>query len=181
MKINWLGTAALTFALGIGGSAVVAQQEQPNRGEYTAASLTQQSQDEQRAREAQEAADAKRQSIREELQEQDNRIAGTAEPGEARQRQSEQAGRTAERFSHDGSRISLSSEQREMLRQAAQNSLTVGSTPGGGSGQTCVTLRRVPDNLARSDPDLAGYRYVAIGDQIVLVDPRQQKIVDVIE
>ena len=177
MKINWLGTAALAFALGIGGSAVVAQpeqpkepqlhernqsarrgQEQPDRGEYTAASLAQQSQDAQRA---QEAADAKRQSIREELQEQDNRIAGTAEP--------------------EGSRISLSSEQREMLKQAAQNSLTVGSTSGGGSGQTCVTLRRVPDDLARSNPDLAGYRYVAIGDQIVLVDPRQQKIVDVIE
>ena len=138
MKINWLGTAALAFALGIGGSAVVAQpeqlkepqlhernqsarrgQEQPDRGEYTAASLAQQSQDEQRAREAQEAADAKRQSIREELQEQDNRIAGTAEP--------------------EGSRISLSSEQREMLKQAAQSSLTVGSTSGGGSGQ--VRLR----------------------------------------
>jgi len=180
MKINWLGTAALTFALGIGGGAVVAQpeqlkepqlhernqsarrgQEQPDRGEYTAASLAQQSQDEQRAREAQEAADAKRQSIREELQEQDNRVAGTAEP--------------------EGSRISLSSEQREMLKQAAQSSLTVGSTSGGGSGQTCVTLRRVPDDLARSNPDLAGYRYVAIGDQIVLVDPRRQKIVDVIE
>jgi hypothetical protein len=39
----------------------------------------------------------------------------------------------------------------------------------------------VPQDLARDNPDLASYSYVAIGDQIVLVDPRDRRIVDVID
>jgi hypothetical protein len=39
----------------------------------------------------------------------------------------------------------------------------------------------VPEELARANPELAQYRYLSIGDQIVLVDPREQRIVQVIE
>jgi len=85
---------------------------------------------------------------------------------------------------HSRTRISLSTEQRESLRREALSagSTTVGSTAGGGgSGQTCLSLRPVPQDLARDNPDLASYSYVAIGDQIVLVDPRDRRIVDVID
>jgi hypothetical protein len=33
----------------------------------------------------------------------------------------------------------------------------------------------------RSNPELGSYRYLAIGKQVVLVDPRQQKIVEVVD
>jgi hypothetical protein len=39
----------------------------------------------------------------------------------------------------------------------------------------------VPEELTRSNPELSQYRILAIGDQAVLVDPRQQKIVEVID
>jgi hypothetical protein len=80
--------------------------------------------------------------------------------------------------------VSLSTEQRDLLRREALSagSTTVGSTAGGGGGQTCLSLRPVPQDLARDNPDLASYSYVAIGDQIVLVDPRDRRIVvDVID
>jgi hypothetical protein len=39
----------------------------------------------------------------------------------------------------------------------------------------------MPEELARNHPELANYRYLAIGDMVVLVDPQQQKIVQVID
>jgi Protein of unknown function (DUF1236) len=89
--------------------------------------------------------------------------------------------RSAEGYTGDRVHYSFSRDEREMLKRAAENSMTVGSTSGGGSGQTCVTMRPIPEELARSRPELASYRYVAIGDQMVLVDPREQKIVEVID
>jgi Protein of unknown function (DUF1236) len=91
-------------------------------------------------------------------------------------------GRAAGVISGDRTRYSLSTEQRTTLRRLVQSTGTVGSTsPGASADSTCVTLRPVPEDMARSNPDLAAYRYVAIGNQIVLVDPREQKVVDVIE
>jgi hypothetical protein len=89
--------------------------------------------------------------------------------------------RSAEGYTGDRVHYSFSRDEREMLKRAAENSMTVGSTSGAGSGQTCVTMRPIPEELARSRPELASYRYVAIGDQMVLVDPREQKIVEVID
>lgn len=96
----------------------------------------------------------------------------------------ERGGRTAGVYASDRARysLSLSREQRDAFKRLAQSTGTVGSTsPGATADSTCVTLRPVPDEMARNNPELASYRYVAIGDQIVLVDPRQQKVVDVIE
>ena len=44
-----------------------------------------------------------------------------------------------------------------------------------------LTLQPVPEDLARANPELGQYRMLAIGDQVVLVDPRQQKVVEVVE
>jgi hypothetical protein len=60
----------------------------------------------------------------------------------------------------------------------------VGSTSpssGGTSASNCLSLQPVPEELARTHPELSSYRYLAIGDQVVLVDPQQQKIVQVID
>ncbi|WP_316183110.1 DUF1236 domain-containing protein [Bradyrhizobium sp. SZCCHNRI1009] len=80
-------------------------------------------------------------------------------------------------------RIVLSDDQRQILRRAATETGTVGSTTSSStsSGTSCLSLRRVPDELARSNPELANYQYLAIGEQVVLVDPRDQKVVQVID
>ena len=70
---------------------------------------------------------------------------------------------------------------RELVRSS---STTVGSTSpsgGGTSASNCLSLQPVPEELARNHPELSSYRYLAIGDQVVLVDPQQQKIVQVID
>ncbi|MGY2844389.1 hypothetical protein ACVIWU_005740 [Bradyrhizobium sp. USDA 4509] len=71
---------------------------------------------------------------------------------------------------------------RELVRSS---STTVGSTSpsagGGTSASNCLSLQPVPEELARNHPELANYRYLAIGDEVVLVDPQQQKIVQVID
>jgi hypothetical protein len=95
------------------------------------------------------------------------------EPGSA-------VGRTA-RYERD--RVVLTREQRETLKQAVRRTTTVGSSSSSGSGSdsSCLTLQPVPEDLVRSNPELSSYRVLAIGDQAVLVDPRQQKIVEVID
>jgi hypothetical protein len=95
------------------------------------------------------------------------------EPGSA-------VGRTA-RYERD--RVVLTREQRETLKQAVRRTTTVGSSSSSGSGSDsgCLTLQPVPEDLVRSNPELSSYRVLAIGDQAVLVDPRQQKIVEVID
>jgi hypothetical protein len=39
----------------------------------------------------------------------------------------------------------------------------------------------MPEELTRTNPQLSQYRYLAIGNEVVLIDPRQQKIVEVID
>ena len=96
-----------------------------------------------------------------------------------------QGGVTADRgYGVDRTRIVLSDDQRQILRRAATSSGTVGSTvssSSGSSGPTCLSLQRVPDEIARSNPELASYQYLAIGDQVVLIDPQNQKVVQVID
>ncbi|MDB5636594.1 MAG: putative exported protein of unknown function [Bradyrhizobium sp.] len=93
----------------------------------------------------------------------------------------EEPGSVAETTSRfDRGRVFITREQREIFRQAAQRTTTVGSNSSSG-GSSCLTLQPVPEDLVRSNPELASYRYLAIGDQIVLVDPNQQKIVQLID
>jgi hypothetical protein len=81
-------------------------------------------------------------------------------------------------------RVLVTREQRETLKQAARRMTTapVSSSPSGSmSDSSCLTLQPVPEDLVRANPELGSYRYLAIGEQVVLVDPRQQKIVQVID
>jgi len=82
-------------------------------------------------------------------------------------------------------RIVLSTEQRETLKQSARrlSSAPVAATPPGlsAAGLSCLTLQPVPEELTRANPELGQYQMLAIGDQVVLVDPREQKVVDVVQ
>ena len=91
-------------------------------------------------------------------------------------------GRTA---AYSGDRIVINDDTRTRFRELVRSSsTTVGSTSpsgGGTSASNCLSLQPVPEELARNHPELSSYRYLAIGDQVVLVDPQQQKIVQVID
>jgi len=86
---------------------------------------------------------------------------------------------------HGSDRIVISDDTRTRFRELVRSSsTTVGSTSpsgGGTSASNCLSLQPVPEELARTHPELSSYRYLAIGDQVVLVDPQQQKIVQVID
>jgi hypothetical protein len=73
--------------------------------------------------------------------------------------------------------IHLSDHQRTTLRQAASRFKT---SQVSSSGSQCLSLQPIPDSLAKDNPDLKQYQMLAIGDDVVLVDPDQKKIVDVI-
>jgi len=98
-----------------------------------------------------------------------------------------QGGGRADRYAggYGGTRVTLSDEQRQILFRSATSKSTIGSTStssgSSSSGSTCLSLRRVPDELAKSNPDIASYQYLAIGDQVILVDPQNQKVVQVID
>jgi len=86
---------------------------------------------------------------------------------------------------HGRDRIVISDDTRTRFRELVRSSsTTVGSTSpsgGGTSASNCLSLQPVPEELARTHPELSSYRYLAVGDQVVLVDPQQQKIVQVID
>jgi Protein of unknown function (DUF1236) len=98
-----------------------------------------------------------------------------------------QGGVSADRYGggYGGTRVTLSDEQRQILFRSASATSTVGavssSSGSSSSGPTCLSLKRVPDELAKSNPELASYQYLAIGDQLILVDPQNQKVVQVID
>jgi hypothetical protein len=82
----------------------------------------------------------------------------------------------------DRERIVITREQRETLRQAARR-MTTAQTSGSASVSeaSCLTLQRVPEELVRANPEFGSYRYLAIGEQVILVDPSRQQIVEVID
>ncbi len=82
----------------------------------------------------------------------------------------------------DRERIVITREQRETLRQAARR-MTTAQTAGSASVSeaSCLTLQPVPEELVRANPEFGSYRYLAIGEQVILVDPTRQQIVEVID
>jgi hypothetical protein len=78
-------------------------------------------------------------------------------------------------------RVVITREQRDQLKQVARRTVGSASSSGSVSDSSCVQLQPMPEELARNNPELSQYRYIAIGDEVVLVDPRQQKIVQVID
>jgi hypothetical protein len=81
---------------------------------------------------------------------------------------------------HQGSSstIHLTDQQRTRLREEAGRFKT---SQVSSAGPQCLSLQPVPDSLANENPELKQYQMLAIGDDIVLVDPNQKKIVDVIQ
>jgi hypothetical protein len=93
-------------------------------------------------------------------------------------------GSRAESSRYQRDRIAITREQREMLKQLARRTTTtVGSSSPSGSvsDSSCLTLQPVPEDMVRNNPEFGSYRYLTIGDQVVLVDPRQQKVVELID
>jgi hypothetical protein len=81
--------------------------------------------------------------------------------------------------SYNGDRVVISDDVRTSLKQLARRSSnTVGSSSG---GSTCLSLQPVPEDMVRNHPELSSYRYLSIGDEVVLIDPQQQKVVQVID
>jgi hypothetical protein len=81
-------------------------------------------------------------------------------------------------------RITISNEQRETLKQSARrmtSSPSSASPSGSVSDASCLTLQPVPEELVRVNPEFGNYRMLAIGEQVILVDPREQKVVEVID
>ena len=80
-------------------------------------------------------------------------------------------------------RIAISDEMRIRFRELARaSSTTVGTTPAGGAlASNCLSLQPVPEAMVRDNAELRNYRYLAVGNQIVLVDAQQQKVVQVID
>jgi hypothetical protein len=73
--------------------------------------------------------------------------------------------------------IHLTDQQRDTLRREAKRFTT---SQVSSAGSQCLTLQPVPASLANASPDLKKYRMLAIGNDIVLVDPGQKTVVDVI-
>jgi hypothetical protein len=74
-----------------------------------------------------------------------------------------------------GGLVRLSAEQRtsvinEIRSTGRRTSRDVGELPG------CIELSEVPQSLVGRMPELRGYRYLTIGEEIVLVDPETRKI-----
>ena len=88
-------------------------------------------------------------------------------------------------------RIVFTDQQRTRWRELARSgSTTVGSTAPTGAATSssdgamaanCLSLQPVPEEMVRDRPELSSYRYLAIGNEIILVDPQSQKVVQVIE
>ena len=78
-------------------------------------------------------------------------------------------------------RVVITREQRDHLKQVARRTVGSASSSGSVSDSSCLQLQPMPEELTRNNPELSQYRYLAIGDEVVLVDPRQQKIVQVID
>lgn len=75
-------------------------------------------------------------------------------------------------------RVRLSTEQRQMLFRDAR-SMT--SSQVSSAGGICLTEQPVPDSLASQNPDLKGYNFLKVGNDIVLIDPKDNKVIDVIQ
>ncbi|MBV8839856.1 MAG: DUF1236 domain-containing protein [Alphaproteobacteria bacterium] len=75
-------------------------------------------------------------------------------------------------------RVRLTTEQRQLLFRDAR---PMTSSQVSSAGGTCLTEQPVPDSLASQNPDLKGYNFLKVGNDIVLIDPKDQKVIDVIQ
>ena len=73
--------------------------------------------------------------------------------------------------------LKLTKQQRASVGRALRNA----GAPVIGAGATvpqCVELKPIPETV--SVPDLRGYRYFTVGEEIVLVEPETRRVVTII-
>jgi len=73
--------------------------------------------------------------------------------------------------------VRLTDDQRQILLREAR---PMTSAQVSSQGPTCLPMQPVPESLASQNPDLRGYQMLAVGSDVVLIDPKDQKVVDVI-
>jgi hypothetical protein len=83
-------------------------------------------------------------------------------------------------------RVVLTREQRDTIKQSARRMTSAPTSSGSATSGTlsdtsCLTLQQVPEDLVRANSELGNYRMLAVGEQIVLIDPREQKVVEVFD
>jgi hypothetical protein len=105
---------------------------------------------------------------------------GTREVVDVIQQPGSSSSSYASMTTHQGSSttIHLTDQQKTRLRTEAKRFTT---SQVSGAGSQCLALQPVPSFLANENPDMKKYQMLSIGDDIVLVDPAQKKVVDVIQ
>jgi hypothetical protein len=80
-------------------------------------------------------------------------------------------------------RITLSDEHRSILLRSARRMETAPTSGGSGalSNLSCLELQAVPQEVLSANPELKTVRMLSIGEQVVLIDPDQRRIVEVVE
>jgi hypothetical protein len=73
--------------------------------------------------------------------------------------------------------VRLTDDQRQVLLREAR---PMTSAQVSSQGPTCLPMQPVPESLASQNPDLRGFQMLAVGSDVVLIDPKDQKVVDVI-
>ena len=85
-----------------------------------------------------------------------------------------------------GGQVQLTPEQRTRIREAVTKSQTKSTSVQfdvrvGVQVPRTVKLLPVPNSIASIEPSWRGYAYAVVGDAIVIVEPRSQQIVAVLE
>jgi len=89
-----------------------------------------------------------------------------------------------------GEKFALTDEQRVVMRRYVQPRTGFGVTTGSASGTTvapgdripdAVELRSFPAAVYREAPGLGAYRYIRVGGQAYVVDPRDRTIIEEID
>jgi hypothetical protein len=173
-------------------------QDQP-AGERSPARSTQQGLDEQKARDGRQSTDPKQQQGKQQPGRDRNDSAtqppatrstqqGTRSGETGQDRRGENAGQTSgQSASRDGtSPVTVNDEQRtqivERLRRerAVSNENINVQLNIGERLPPRVRPRPLPSDIVRIAPQYRDYRYTVVNDQIVIVDPRTSRVVDVV-
>jgi hypothetical protein len=77
-----------------------------------------------------------------------------------------------------GGALRLSREQRSTVTRGlkADAAIRVGA-----AAPACIELSAMPQRIVADVPELKSYRYFAIGEEVVIVEPQSRKIVEIIE
>jgi hypothetical protein len=96
---------------------------------------------------------------------------------------SERSATAVRNISRSSGRIALSDEHRSILLRSARRMEAAPTSGGSGalSSLSCLELQAVPQEVLSANPELKAVRMLSIGEQVVLIDPDQRRIVEVVE